>query len=34
MEPEKCSNIAWFDLDNLPENMVDCVKFSIENIKK
>ncbi len=33
MEAHKCSDLSWFDLNNLPENMVDCVKFSIENIR-
>jgi mutator protein MutT len=34
MEPEKCSEIKWFDINNLPENMVPSVKFAIENYQK
>ena len=33
IESVKCSDLAWFDIDALPKNMVDCVRFSIENIK-
>jgi 8-oxo-dGTP pyrophosphatase MutT (NUDIX family) len=33
LENEKCSDLSWFDIDKLPKNMVDCVKFSIENIR-
>ena len=32
-ERNKCSDLSWFNVDDLPSNMVDCVKFSIENIK-
>lgn len=32
MEPEKCDDVAWFDINNLPENMVPYVKQAIENI--
>jgi len=32
-ESHKCSDLSWFDLNNLPKNMVDCVRFSIENIR-
>jgi 8-oxo-dGTP pyrophosphatase MutT (NUDIX family) len=33
-EPEKCEKIEWFSLDNLPENIVGCLKHVIEQIKK
>ena len=33
MESQKCSDLSWFEIDKLPQNMVDCVKFSIENIR-
>ena len=34
MEPEKCDELAWYDLDNLPENMVPEVKSALEHIEK
>ena len=33
MEPHKCDDLRWFDIDNLPENMVPYVKDAIEHIK-
>lgn len=29
-EPEKCSELAWFDLNNLPENIIPYIRKSIE----
>lgn len=31
-EPEKCSEISWYDIDNLPENMVPEVRSALEKI--
>lgn len=33
MEPHKCDELSRFDINHLPENMLDCVKASIENIR-
>ncbi len=30
-EPEKCSALAWFDLDNLPDNMIPYIKNTLQN---
>lgn len=34
MEPDKCSNLQWFDIDNLPHNTIDRIRNVIENMKK
>ena len=34
MEPEKHGEIKWFDLDDLPENMVAYAKYAIDCYKK
>lgn len=33
MEPNKCDEVTWFKLDDLPENTVKDVRQAIENIK-
>ena len=32
-DPHKCDDLSWFDLDDLPENVVDYVKIAIENYR-
>ncbi len=34
MEKDKCDDMQWFPLNNLPENIVPSVKFAIENYQK
>lgn len=34
MEPEKHDKIEWFDLHNLPENIVEYTKISIDEFKE
>ena len=32
MEPHKCDNIQWFDINNLPANIIPFVKFVLEQV--
>lgn len=34
MEPEKCDDLDWFDINNLPKNTIPYIKQAIENIQK
>ncbi len=34
MEPNKCNDLAWFEIDNLPEKIIPYVKQAIDSIKK
>jgi len=34
MEPDKCSEMNWFDIDALPEDMIECRKIDIMNYMK
>lgn len=33
MEPDKCSELKWFDIDNLPEDIIECRKAAIQDYK-
>lgn len=32
-EPEKCDELKWVDIDNLPSNTVDYIRAAIDNYK-
>ncbi|HDQ22814.1 MAG TPA: NUDIX domain-containing protein [Candidatus Uhrbacteria bacterium] len=33
MEPDKCTKWGWFDLNNLPNRMLEGTQFTLENFK-
>jgi len=32
-EPNKCDDLSWFDLDNIPDNVIPYIKEAINHIK-
>jgi ADP-ribose pyrophosphatase YjhB (NUDIX family) len=34
MEPEKCDDLNWFNINNLPDNIVPYVKKALEHINE
>lgn len=32
-EPDKCDELMWIELDNLPDNTIDYIRESIQNYK-
>lgn len=33
-EPEKCAQLIWADLDDLPENVVPYIRFAVDQVFK
>ena len=34
MEPQNCSDLTWFPIDDLPDNIIPYVRQAIENYRK
>lgn len=32
-EPQSCKSLEWFEIDNLPENIIPSIKIELENIR-
>jgi len=33
LEEQKCDDLSWFDIDNLPTNTIDRIKLAMDSIK-
>lgn len=31
MEPDRCDDMQWFDLNDLPRNLIDCMHVGLKN---